>query len=143
VYAFNQHKFKNETWWLSSASEQKEVQDYHNIFIQPSQHKIRQNDYRILVENTLSNLKCTYITIDTLDQEKFSRDVIFSEVRLSEVQPSPVVHFRYLTENIIPQLDNITIDNNRLLVLQSRIFSHNWQAYDPDRDEIWKKMSTL
>jgi hypothetical protein len=35
------------------------------------------------------------------------------------------------------------VDKTRLLVLQSRILNHKWQAYDPDRDEIWKKMSIL
>jgi hypothetical protein len=143
VYAFNQHKSKNELWWLSSASKQKEVQEYHNIFVQNAQHNTRWQDYKILIKHTLENFKCTYVAIDTSDQEKFSRDVIFSEVRLNEIQPSPVVHFRYLIDIVLPQLNNIVVDEHRLLVLQSRIFSHFWKAYDPDRDEIWKEMATL
>ena len=143
VYAFNQHKFKNELWWVSSASEQKEVLDYHNRFVQKAQHNTRWHDYKILVKHTLENIKCTYVIISTVEQEKFSRDVAFAQVRLNEVQPSPVVHFRYLLDIVLPQLDKVLVDEHRALVLQTRISSHFWKAYDPDRDKIWKKMSSL
>ena len=38
---------------------------------------------------------------------------------------------------------NLTIDPARYDILEKLIKQHNWQAYDPDRAEIWQKMSSF
>lgn len=142
VYAFNQHRSNNEHWWITSASPQKEVQEYHNKFVQQKQHQIRLQDYEILVANTLENSKCTYIKISTMDQELFSRNIDRNDLRLNEVQPSPWVHFKYVKEILLPQMP-VVVDNRLLDRLENRILQHTWKAYDPDREEIWTQMSCL
>jgi hypothetical protein len=76
------------------------------------------------------------------DMSKFSLQDRFKEVRQSQVQPSPVVHLTYIKEYVLPNIPFV-VDTCRLEKLEHRIHTHQWVAYDPDRQEIWHKMSEL
>jgi hypothetical protein len=137
VYAFNQHN----SWWLSSASQQPAVLEYHRRFVQRQQHKNRLKNYQILVEHTLKNLGCTYLFISTADQMMFAKEPRFAETRQDQIQPSPVVHLAYINDVILPQLPSIKVDIFTYTEIANRICQHKWVAYDPDRAEIWSKMT--
>jgi hypothetical protein len=70
----------------------------------------------------------------------FSQNKRFSLTRQTEVQPSPIVHFYWLTECILPQLD-IQIDQKLQNNLELLISQTKWTPYDPDREEIWTKIN--
>jgi hypothetical protein len=139
VYAFNQY----ESWWLSSASTQQPVIEYHTKFVQPKQHASRLDTYKILVEQTLKNNQCCYLFITTKDQQNFASQTRFKKTRQTEVQPSPVVHLAYINDVILPQLPGIKVDVSRYQEISNRISRHKWVAYDPDRAEIWNKMAAI
>ena len=125
---------------LSSASEDEKVQEYHNLFVQCEQAKLRLDNQKILVENYLTIKKCKYLFVSTYDQEQFVSSHPNKKFRGTEVQPSPLLHFYYVKE-ILAILLNLDIDPDRYNKLEKVIKQHNWQAYDPNRAEIWQKMS--
>jgi hypothetical protein len=139
VYHFNFLKRPYGTWWISSASRQPDVQEYHKKFVQAEQHKIRLKNYQTLVRNTLENLNCNYFFTSTDEQQYYSTLNRFSENRQQEVQPSPVVHYYFLMEKILPNID-ITYDQARAQRLENLIITQTWQAYDPYRKEIWRDL---
>ena len=139
IYSFNQL----ESWWLSSQSQQPEVLQYHTDFVQPKQHENRQANYQVLVEHTLANLNCIYFPTSLNEQYIFANLPRFKEIRQQEVQPSPPVHFAYTVEVLLKQLSHLTADTARITQIEHRINDHKWVAYDPDRDEIWQKMSAI
>jgi hypothetical protein len=136
---------KHRNWWLSSASQTPQIADYQRIYIQSQQHALRQHVYKELVSHTADALNCKIIHSTTMEQDQFSRSTRFTSTRSREVQPSPVVHFYWIIEHIVPQM-NVTVDptlQNRLELLINQTV---WTAYDPDREEIWadllKKLKT-
>jgi hypothetical protein len=139
VYHFNFHKRPYGIWWISSASQQAEVQEYHSKFVQMEQHRIRLKNYQTLVSNTLENLNCEYFFTSTFDHHYYSTLNRFAETRQQEVQPSPIVHYYFLMEKILPNI-NITYDPVRAQRLENLISTQTWQAYDPYRDEIWRDL---
>jgi hypothetical protein len=139
VYHFNFYKCTYGTWWLSSASQQPSVREYHEKFVQSGQHKIRLKNYQTLVQNTLENLNCAYFFTSTFDQHYYSTLNRFQETRQQEVQPSPIVHYYYLIEKILPNL-NITVDKSRQQRLEQLINHQPWQPYDPYRAAIWQDL---
>lgn len=139
VYHFNFYKCTYGNWWLSSASQQPQVREYHEKFVQAGQHKIRLKNYQTLVSNTLENLNCEYFFTSTFDHHYYSTLNRFSETRQQEVQPSPIVHYYFLMEKILPNI-NITYDTARAQRLENLIATQPWQAYNPYRDEIWRDL---
>ena len=139
VYHFNFHKRPYGTWWISSASKQPQLREYHEKFVQSGQHKIRLQNYQTLVRNTLENLNCGYCFTSTHEQQYYSTLTRFAEIRQQEVQPSPVVHYYFLTEKILPQI-NIVYDSARAQRLENLITTQSWQAFDPHCDEIWRDL---
>jgi hypothetical protein len=136
VYFFNFYTSHNQTWWLSSASDSQEVKNYHNI-VQSHQHSQRQQNYKILVEHTLKNLKCTTIFTSTAEQESYSRQHRFALLRQQEIQPGPAVHFYFVKEILLPQLNVVLQCLNQL---EQAILNQVWIPYDPDREEIWNSI---
>lgn len=130
VYNFNQH----DGWWLSSASTNPKVRQYHKEFVQLQQHLIRRNTYKVLVRNTLENLKCTYIFTSTDEQETYAQLPEFKTVRLGEVQPSPYVHFRW----ILDTMHILNIDQLRAARLGELISQHKWEPFYSDRELVWQ-----
>lgn len=134
VYGFNTYTDNGQTWWLSSASRIPEIQEYHTRFVEPLQHKQRLNNYQFLVKNTLSNLQCQYVDLMYMDQENYSRLLRFATTRQDQVQPSPIVHFYYCIEKLLPALN---LHSKYIEKLEVLINQQTWIPYDPERDEIW------
>jgi hypothetical protein len=139
VYHFNFHKRPYGIWWISSASQQPQVREYHEKFVQSEQHKIRLQNYQTLVRNTLENLNCGYCFTSTHEHQYYSTLNRFAEIRQQEVQPSPVVHYYFLIEKILPQI-NVVYDSARAAKLETLITAQSWQSYDPDSEEIWRDL---
>jgi hypothetical protein len=137
VYYFNTvADCSDRKWWLSSASNTKEVQQYHARYVQKNQSLNRSRVYQTLVDHTALALNCKILHTSTQDQEDFSRLPKFFSTRKSEVQPSPVVHFYWLIEQVLPKL-NIDVDPVLKHKLEQLINQTQWIAYCPDRQETW------
>ena len=136
VYHFNFHSAREQTWWLSSASDHPDVLQYHKT-VQLAQHQQRLDNYQILVQNTLENIGCHVVFTSTQTQEQFSRQTRFSNVRQQQVQPSPLVHFCFVKEVLLPQLKQKPDATDRL---EQLISNQSWVAYDPDRESIWQQL---
>jgi hypothetical protein len=139
IYHFNLYQSGNDLWWLSSASENHHVRLYHDFYVQEQQALARLQDQKKLLQGYLANQGCRYIEISTLQEEIFSRQEKFRITRGSEVQPSPMVHYSFLMEEILPK-SNISYDPKRADKLRQLIENFNWKPYDPDRKEIWNRM---
>jgi hypothetical protein len=131
---------QGRNWWLSSASTVQEVQDYHSLYVQRSQHNRRQQVYQTLVSHTAANLDCQIVHTSTRSADTFSQDNRFRSTRQTQVQPSPIVHFYWLVEQIIPQTA-ITVDQNLQKELELLINQTPWIPYDPDRESIWSEIN--
>jgi len=141
VYHFNINvDSQDRSWWLSSGSKVQEVQDYHKFYVQKHQHHRRQQVYHTLVSQTASNLNCQLVHTSTLSADTFSQDTRFKLSRQTQVQPSPIVHFYWLVEQIIPQTD-IVIDSRIQQHLETLINETIWIPYDPDREGIWLEIN--
>jgi len=140
VYHFNFYQSNDKNWWLSSDSQNIKVQEYHNFYIQDKQAKLRLQNQKTLVENYLQNNQCDYYFTSTKEQIKFNNDSRFNRLTSKEIQPTPMVHFYFVTEVLLPAI-SITCDAERVNILKQRIANQNWIAYDPDRIEIWQKIS--
>jgi hypothetical protein len=137
VYYFNTVADGNDRkWWLSSASKSKEVQQYHDQYVQKNQDLNRNRIYQTLVDHTALALDCKILHTSTQDQENFSRLPQFFSTRQSEVQPSPVVHFYWLIEQVLPKVD-INVDQVLKHKLERLINQTPWIPYCPDRQETW------
>jgi hypothetical protein len=158
TYYFNRVVLAENSWWISSASQQPDIVKYHSHYVQSKQSRTRVLNYIYLASNllegkslffTTANLKFTnneqkYIKGNWVKQNmhEFSNQQQFINVRQTEVQPSPIVHLAYIQQYLLPNLP-FTIDTDRLAELARRINEHNWVAYDPNRIEIWQKMSDI
>lgn len=137
VYHFNTITDpEGRNWWLSSGSKSADVTQYHAHYVQQHQHQRRHEIYQQLVSHTADHLNCHTIHTTTKDQDKFSRSERFKLIRQAEVQPSPAVHFYWLIEQIVPQL-NVTVNSELQSKLEWLLLQTAWTAYDPDRREIW------
>lgn len=139
-YHFNTYDVGNQTWWLSSASCNVDVRRYHNFFIQDKQQEQRLQDQRKLVAGYLVSKGSTYVDISTPHQQEFSMQARFNRIRGTEIQPTPIVHYHYLVEVIIPSLP-ITIDQDRIKRLGKLISQREWHPYHPDRQQIWSDLT--
>jgi hypothetical protein len=159
TYHFNRVKLAEDQWWISSSSQQPDVINYHKHYIQSQQSRIRTLNYIYLAGNLLKNNSLFFSTSDLnfiKDKQQyinnnnwveenmhdFSFKPGFSNIRQTEVQPSPIVHLSYVKEYLLPNLP-FAVDHSRLMELERRITNHKWVAYDPDRAEIWQKMSDI
>lgn len=140
IYHFNVNTdHSNRSWWLSSASTSQEIKKYHTQYVQSQQHARRQQVYETLVSYTCKNLNCQIIYTSTPEQEKFSRSTRFKLTRQNQVQPSPIVHYYWLIEEILPQVD-IVIDDHLQKKLETIINQTTWTPYDPERENIWSQI---
>jgi hypothetical protein len=135
VYHFNTYIDGHKKWWLSSASTNSDVRVYHNKYIQPVQANIRLKTYQTLVRTILENTDCQYTFTSTHEQEIYSRQNL--TIRGSEIQPSPLSHFDFLLEKIMPA---INLHNSHAQILKDLITEQLWIPYDPNREEIWANL---
>jgi hypothetical protein len=137
-YHFNLYNSNGKTWWLSSASKDEKIKEYHSFFVQTAQENLRLTNQKILVESYLKLYSCNYLFESTAKQEWFCYNHDRS-TRGTEIQPAPLLHFYYIKEVLAPKL-NLDIDIDRYNKLEQLIKQHKWQPYDPDCAEIWHKM---
>ncbi len=137
VYHFNTVKLGTKKWWLSSASEVKEVKHYHDFYVQSEQAELRDFNYRYLTSNLLKNQSMFF---STREMQQFSKQDRFNLTRLDQIQPSPVVYMHYVEEFILPKMPTQP-DQELLNNLKSKILKQNWIPYDPDRKEIWRSIT--
>ena len=137
VYHFNRVHTFGQTWWLSSGSSTEAVKHYSEHYIQKQQFRQRQHNYQTLVQNTLENINCLSHSMNQVDYDQYSHSERFKEFRQNEVQPSPIVHYHYVIENLLPAMQLTSDFSEKLKTL---IYQQKWQAYDPDRDEIWQNL---
>ena len=140
VYYFNFYKVNDQHWWCSSASQLSEITRYHEFYIQNNQSQLRYQNQQTLIKTYLEFNQCDYHFTSTEIQENFSRQDRFCDLRATEVQPSPIVHFFFALEILAPAIELI-IDKKRAEILKNKIQNHKWVPYDPDRKEIWNNMS--
>lgn len=136
VYHFNTYNVNNHEWWLSSASSSPLVKQYHQIYVQSAQSAHRLQVYQQLVKEILDKSCSKYLFITTPEQDRYSKTT-HSEVRGNQVQPSPLSHFYFLIEKIIPQLN---LHSNLIDRLEQILIATTWLAYDPNRHEQWIKI---
>jgi hypothetical protein len=136
IYHFNRvHDTQQREWWLSSASDS--VKFYHEHYVQSLQCNRRLEIFKTLVTHTLNDIGCSTVYTSTQDQEVYSKQTKFITTRQDQIQPSPIVHFYWIVEKILPKL-TVQVDQSRLLILEALINKTNWVPYDPDRDSIWQ-----
>lgn len=136
VYSFNFEQTASGIWWLSSASSNKKIREYHDFFVQKEQAQLRLQHQQILVANYLENLGCKYWFTSTQQQESFCATHSQRAHRGKEIQPSPLLHFYFVTEMIKPAL-NLSISEKLQEKLHEELMRTTWSAYDPDRKEQW------
>lgn len=137
IYHFNINvDSQARSWWLSSGSKTQDVRHYHQHYIHKQQHARRQSIYQELVSQTSENLNCQIVHTSTESEMLFGKHNRFSTTRQAEVQPSPIVHFHWLIEQIIPKI-NVTVDPNLQKELESLINQTQWIPYDKNRESIW------
>jgi hypothetical protein len=139
VYHFNIQTTSSGTWWLSSASQNEKILEYHDFFVQDQQSKLRFKNQQILVKNYLQNKNCQYWFTSTQQQESFCKDHSDSHRRGNEVQPHPIMHYHFVIDCIKPAL-NLPIDPELQELLEKNINQTAWIAYDPNRKEIWESI---
>jgi hypothetical protein len=137
VYHFNRVPLYDKIWWLSSSSTQNTVRRYHEFYVQSQQSITRSKNYRYLVENLLAKQALFFTLHDMIIYAESAR---FLAVRQNQVQPSPIVHMAWIEEKILPNMP-YQPKKEWLTELKTRINQHAWQPFDPDREEIWIKMS--
>lgn len=138
TYCENIKTINDQRWWLSSASLTDEIAEYSK-FIQEKQAQTRLEVYKVLTKHTLDNLLCNYYFTSTIDEILFSKQSRFHLTKLQEIQPSPVVHYYFVVEEIIPSL-GIELSINKKKTLENLILETKWVPYDPNRDEIWNEI---
>lgn len=152
VYHFNRNCIGDQTWWISSASTHPDIVAYHKHYVQLQQHLNRTANSVYLAGHLLKDQSLFFSTSRmhcmtgnnwiTQDMSTYSREPQFHNSRQQHVQPSPIVHLAYLKEHVLPRIPFV-VDACRLEILEHRINQHPWIAYDPDRQEIWLKMSAI
>lgn len=136
VYHFNRvHDSQDREWWLSSASDS--VNRYHQHYVQILQAQRRLEIFQKLVKHTLNDINCQVLYTSTQEQQIYSQQSRFFATRQCQVQPSPVVHFYWLVEEILPNL-NVCVDQLVLEQVEKSIVDTNWIPYDPNRDSVWQ-----
>jgi len=126
VYYHNLYRIYQNEWWLSNASTQPYVREYHDKFIGRQQSLVRTRNYIISMAAILKSRNIPYRFFSTYDvevyqdktidwsdwiwhesgrgMEHYSRQERFSKIRGTEVQPSTEVHRAWVEEIIIPAL---------------------------------------
>lgn len=139
VYFFNFETTTSGTWWLTSATKNHKIQEYHNFFVQNQQAALRIKNQQILVENYLQNQQCRYWFTSTIEQNIFSRRHNQQSLRGSEFQPSPLLQFYFVVERIKPALE-LAFDPVRQQKLETLLLDTEWKPFDTDQALIWQKI---
>lgn len=155
VYKSIQSNVYNQTWWSTSASNLEQISTYRNFYIQSQQATDRSVLYMISLSKMLDSFGikhyyfCTYNYdysshinfkdlkklpwIDMVGMDEWSRHM---ELRGTEIQPKPIIHFNWVIEKILPRLNielpPLVIDN-----ISNVIKNYNFEPFHFDRDQEW------
>jgi hypothetical protein len=137
VYHFNRVMDRqNRRWWLSSASIMPDIKRYHDFYVQSQQQYSRMKVWQALVKHACLALHSQYVFASTDQQDAYSKESRFKDLRQNEIQPSPWVHLCWLQDTILPHL-GLDLEVARQQLLEKRLLEHAWKPYDPDREQIW------
>lgn len=161
IYRDNVIEVGTKRWWPSSASSNLDIRTYHNFYVQSEQAKLRSFNYIWAGGQCLKNAQhCFFGTYDfgylTDEQrqcldfnwafwrpwkglENYSHSAEFDTTRLDEIQPSPIVHFEWVINYVLPKI-NVDIDTVWLDILKQRLYNQTWIPYNPDQNIIWDKL---
>ena len=139
VYSKNFVNGLSGKWWLSSASTSEPVEQYHKFYVQSQQAELRQHIYKQLVKSFLKEKNCSFTFASTEEQDSFSRQKRFKNIRQDQVQPSPLIHLRFLVEVLLPSV-NLFPDKSTLTLLDHIVSTTIWEPYHPDRQYIWNNI---
>jgi hypothetical protein len=157
VYADINSTVFNQLWWSTSASTLPEIFNYNQFYVQPQQATNRSILYMISLSKMLDSLgiehlyfstgtklndyceynyqseleKLPWIDSDTCSMTSFGAQFLDHG---DQMQPSPIIHYRYVVEKILPRLKISLVAS-----LEDLIKKYDFLAYDPDRDHIWEE----
>lgn len=148
----------NQQWWATSASILPEIKHYNNFYIQKEQALNRSVLYMISLSKMLTalDLQHYYFQTETVDYSNHNNyeDVLnlpwiemtgmdnlsrMHPLRGNEIQPSPIVHFEWIIEKILPKL-HFEIDSDKVKKISKLIKDQNFIPYHYDRVQIWKNL---
>lgn len=132
TYHFNTYRQNELQWWLSSASNSNEIVQYHQSYIQSIQAQHRLTVYQQLVKEILNKSQINYYFTTTKEQQTYSR-INHAEIRGVELQPSPLSHFYFLTEQIMPA---VNLHSDRSSKLEQLLINTKWQPYDSNGQNL-------
>jgi hypothetical protein len=151
IYFFNKVKLNDQNWWLSSASQNYEIQKYHNFYVQKEQSANRLYNYQYIVSALLKNQAIFFssypakifhinekLKID-IDMESFSISNNIKHLRLNEIQPAPPIHYAYVEKFILPLLP-FDYCKKTSKNLEKKINNFVWTPYHPDRNFLWEQL---
>jgi hypothetical protein len=126
VYHHNLYRINKNQWWLSNASTQNYVRQYHSDYIGRPQALNRTRNYIISLTAILQNRSIPFKFFSTYDvecypdadidwshwiwhepgrgMEHYSRQAQFADIRGTEVQPSTAVHQEWIQNILLPNL---------------------------------------
>ncbi len=150
----------DQTWWSTSASELDEINQYKSFYIQFQQATNRTVLYMITLSKILNSLNIRHVYFSTysfdhsthtnykelkelpwidfpMGMEEWSRD--HDKIRKNEIQPSPLIHLKYIIEKILPKLQ-IKINIKILDEIYKLVDDYDFEPYHWDREQIWKNL---
>jgi hypothetical protein len=151
VYSKNFRTIDAKTWWLSSASQLPQIQQYHSEYVQPKQAQLRTFNYiwaaSQLLKHTqnymFSSYKIPFLSntqqaLCQLHPSMFSFSQLpeLAKFCTSEIQPHPIVHLEWIRQILLPALQ-LNVDPDWLDTITKRMYNQNWMPYDVDRASIW------
>ena len=147
---YNENIYDN--WWLSSASTQPYVKTYHNDYIGTIQRRSRTKNYIISLAAILENRNIPYLFTTTYASEHYPTSDInwdnwvwhepgqgmqeysllprFEDIRLTEVQPSPLVHMQWVLDILQPKL-SLEWSADNISKLQELFARGDWHGLLP------------
>lgn len=154
VYSENIRLIGQDKWWLSSASTQSWVRDYHERFISKRQHQIRSQIWIEYAHQLLSQIPHRFmLAYDSLyldginvdpnvwiwhDAWKGMHDYRYhSEYRsldLGIVQPIPLIHFDFIKRFVMPNFD-LPWRNDRELAAVESMLLRKYNLYKDQKPE--------
>lgn len=147
----------DQLWWATSGSTVAEIVKYKEFYIQPNQATNRSVLYMIALSKMLDGLGIRHLYFLTYFSDYSSHENYknlqqlnwvdltqgveewahqYADIRGSEIQPKPLIHAKYIFENLLPKL-NIAVElpiRDKIYFLISKI---NFVPYDVDRAQIW------
>lgn len=155
VYRNNRYMVFDNIWWPTSGSALPEIRHYHNFYVQRKQAVERSVMYMLSLSGYLTNLGIAHHYFSTYDlhisdhpladhvnqlpwvtttsMETWSRT---RPDRGDEIQPSPMVHYKFVEEFLLPTL-NITVDPGVLQKIERRVQQITPIPFYYDHKKVW------